>query len=318
LQRFILGAIGLLMAGGAMPVSQAKDARDVSRDAASPCNRECLNGFVDKYLSALIAHDPAKLPLAKDVKFTENGQVLEIGDGLWRTASSIGTYKLYVADPEAGQVALIGTLDENGTFDVLAVRLKVVSGAVSEIETIVSRKDGDSPTRPDAFTEPKPVFLETLAPSERVSRKAMVAIANSYFEGLEKATGKFVPFDPECNRRENGTQTTNNPAMGPWMAKLGCAEQFNTGFSKFVTRIPGRRYPVVDEERGLVLSFVAFEHAGHIKNVTLTDGANLVVPPPFTHPFQFQIAELFKIKSGKIRQIEAVLLTVPYGMKSGW
>jgi hypothetical protein len=32
----------------------------------------------------------------------------------------------------------------------------------------------------------------------------------------------------------------------------------------------------------------------------------------------FIIAEVFKIKDGKIRQIEAVLMAVPYGMESGW
>jgi hypothetical protein len=75
---------------------------------------------------------------------------------------------------------------------------------------------------------------------------------------------------------------------------------------------------VVDEERGLVYALISFQYAGYIKNVRLTDGTNLVVPPLFTHPFQFQIGELFKIENGKIRQIQAVLLTVPYGMKSGW
>ena len=30
------------------------------------------------------------------------------------------------------------------------------------------------------------------------------------------------------------------------------------------------------------------------------------------------IAEVFKVKNGKLTQIEAVLTTVPYGMPSGW
>ena len=35
-------------------------------------------------------------------------------------------------------------------------------------------------------------------------------------------------------------------------------------------------------------------------------------------PFSFYIAEVFKVVDGKIRQIEAVLTTVPYQMESGW
>src|SRR5580658_3765571 len=46
------------------------------------CDRECLNGFVDQYLDALVKHDPKLVPLTKNVKFTENGQRLDPGDGL--------------------------------------------------------------------------------------------------------------------------------------------------------------------------------------------------------------------------------------------
>ena len=48
----------------------------------SSCNRECLNGFVDQYLDALVKHDPKLVPLTKNVKFTENGQRLAPGAGL--------------------------------------------------------------------------------------------------------------------------------------------------------------------------------------------------------------------------------------------
>jgi hypothetical protein len=40
------------------------------------CNRACLEGVIDQYLKALVAHDPKMLPLSADVKFTENGQPL--------------------------------------------------------------------------------------------------------------------------------------------------------------------------------------------------------------------------------------------------
>ncbi|MQA87678.1 MAG: hypothetical protein GEV03_24405, partial [Streptosporangiales bacterium] len=56
------------------------------------CDRVCLNGFVDRYLDALATHDPGRLPVTRDVRFTENGQRLELGDGLWNTMAGEGGY----------------------------------------------------------------------------------------------------------------------------------------------------------------------------------------------------------------------------------
>ena len=80
--------------------------------AAGACDRACLENFVDRYLDALIAHDPKMLPLARGVKFTENGVRLDIGDAQWKTVIGKGRYRLFVTDPEAGQVAFIGTVRE--------------------------------------------------------------------------------------------------------------------------------------------------------------------------------------------------------------
>src|SRR5438477_5871506 len=63
------------------------------------CDRACLEGFVDKYLDAIIAHDPKLLPLARNVKFTENGVRLEIPDAHWKTVTGKGKYRLFVTDP---------------------------------------------------------------------------------------------------------------------------------------------------------------------------------------------------------------------------
>ena len=50
------------------------------------CSRENLKGLVDKYFAALEAHDPSGLPLAPDVRYTENGVELSVGKGFWQTA----------------------------------------------------------------------------------------------------------------------------------------------------------------------------------------------------------------------------------------
>ncbi len=61
-----------------------------------------------------------------------------------------------------------------------------------------------------------------------------------------------------------------------------------------------------------------FDHNGTIKDVKMTDGTNLHVPPPFDAPYAFEIFELFKIEKGRIVGVEAILNTVPYGMSAGW
>jgi hypothetical protein len=85
-----------------------------TRESAGACDRACLEGFVDRYLDAAIAHDPSKLPLSKDVRFTENGQRLQLPDAHWKTMTGKGKYKLFVTDPEAGEVAFLGTIVEEG------------------------------------------------------------------------------------------------------------------------------------------------------------------------------------------------------------
>src|SRR6476619_6265197 len=76
------------------------------------CDRACLENFVDQYMDALIAHDVKKLPMTARVKNTEDGVRLDPGDGFWRTALAKGSYRLFVSEPEAGQVAFIGTMRE--------------------------------------------------------------------------------------------------------------------------------------------------------------------------------------------------------------
>lgn len=319
-----LAAVGMFVAALAITgifAGAAPSARRVDT-AAGACDRACLDGFVDQYLAALIAHDPSRAPLAKDVKFTENGQILKVGDALWGTISGFGKYKFYFEDPQDGQVGFFGTIRENDVPAILAVRLKVQDQKITEIETIVPRFDNtddkDGPEELDTMGKPNPVYAETVTEAERIPRQKMIAIVNSYFDGLEKATGKDIPFDPQCDRLNNGELTTNNHAANSPILAMGCAEQFNSGFSKFMTRIRDRRFMLFDEERGLIFGVVFFDHAGRLKTVTLTKGATFQVPPVYRKPTTLMVAELFKIKAGKILRIDAVEGWVTYGVKPGW
>jgi len=75
---------------------------------ANDCDRVCLNGFVDQYMAAVVAHDPSKLPHSANARYTENNVEMKLGEGLWQTSDGWGSYKVYVDDPQTGQVGFLG------------------------------------------------------------------------------------------------------------------------------------------------------------------------------------------------------------------
>lgn len=341
-------AFGILMAGailGRPNMLQAFPGVPQSSSDSSACDRTCLNNFVDQYLDAVVAHDPSRLPVAKLVKFTENGQKLELGDGFWRTATGKGTYKFYVDDPQAGQVGFEGTMQEAGQPVIVAVRLKIENQKISEIETIVSRGQfaQGGAANLEKLGSPRAAFLEEIPAGERATRLELIKTANKYFSGMQQDDGKhdYSFFADDCNRLENGMQTTNNlnpmpgltasgaprpapsakydPAQKPTMYSAGwsCRDQFQSGLLHFVSLIRDRRYPVVDQERGIVFSFVFFDHqAGNTRNFETPDGRAVTAGP--TTPFTWEIAEIFKVRKNQLHEIEAVLTQGTYGQGSGW
>jgi hypothetical protein len=288
---------------------------------AASCDRACLEGFVDRYLNAMVARNPYGLPLAPKVKFTENEQAIPLGEGIWGTASGLGTYKLYVADPRAGQVGFLGTLRENDTPVAIAIRLKIDHRLIREVETIVVRDPGAAKAV-EALGAPDPLFLTALSASERRSRDEMIAIANKYSEGIERSNGDLVPFDPDCDRIQNGTQTTNNSNLklntnDTWTPmSLGCKDQLDTKFFSFVHKIYPRRFMVIDEERGVVFGLFLFHIPGTVTSVDIPGHGAVPIPLPYQAPTTLDIAELYKIKNGKIRKVEALQTNVPYGTPS--
>ena len=180
------------------------------------CDRECLADFMDTYLRALVAHDSSQLPVTKNVKYTENGVRLNLSDGLWHTASAMPTYRVHVIDEKNGQVGLLGRIDENGNNNWFAARLKVEKGEqVSEIETLITRTISIAPPPeggPKAPEDPHPLMMQVIPEDKRMPPCRLIRIGDSYFTGLDTDNdGANVPFDPECQRRENGTTTANNP-----------------------------------------------------------------------------------------------------------
>ena len=322
-------AAAIVVAGGLIGFANCAPAaaRQVAGAAeAKNCDRACLDGFVNQYLDALVAHDPSRLPVTKYVKYTENGQHLELGDGFWRTATARGPYKLYIEDTQAGEVGFFGTMEEAGQPVILALRLRIYEHKISEIESIVARGSMavNGAKNLNKLGKPDPIYMEDTPKSERVSRLDLINTANKYFSGMQKDNGKgdYSFFADDCNRLENGMQTTNAPNARParpgsYSAAWGCKKQFASGLLHFVSRIRDRRYLVVDTERGDVLAFGFFDHeAGNTRTFQTPDGKTVTAGP--VTPWTWEIAELFKVQGGQIHRIQAVLTQAPYGMGSGW
>ena len=95
----------LLLATCAAPVLAQAPARPEA------CNAACLRGFIDRYHEAMLAHKVSDDLFAREVKFTENGERLPLGnEGLWFRISGRGSYRFYVPDVETQQVAYFGTV----------------------------------------------------------------------------------------------------------------------------------------------------------------------------------------------------------------
>jgi hypothetical protein len=237
------------------------------------CDRACLEGLIDQYLAAVVAHDPSKLPLSKDVKYSENYQALEVGDGFWKTASGVGNYKHVFADPEAGQVAMMGTMREANTTLLMSVRLRIELGRITEIESVYFKPGGGGPNNiegMDKSGKPEDIWFRSIPPAQRLSRQQMIAIADGYFTGLQKNDGKGI----------------------------------------------GRRYPLVDLERGVVWAHCVFDQ-GTVNQGVLSDGTRHSYPG-FNRPSSILVTEAFLIEDGKIRRVEMIGPSATYHMNSPW
>lgn len=263
----VCSAIGLL--GFAETTAMAQD-----------CGRADLAGAVDLYFDALLAHDPVRLPLGENLKFTENGQVVDVTDGFWQTAGRT-TFRRSLLDTATCGTMTQAVVEENGQVGpvIYGVRLKLDAGQLSEIETYVARAT-EFAQNPAGVPEADGDTWETiLPPGERSSRADIIAAANAYFDMFFDPPNTDVPFATPCNRWENGTRTTQGDCGNLGPAGAGGM------------RMTHRRFPLVDEETGTTAGFVLF-------NDGLLD------------------VHMFRVRGGEITQIQAIV--GPGSETTGW
>ena len=287
-------------------------------NAGGGCDRACLEGLTNKYLEALVAHDAKRAPVAANVRFTENTNELKLGDGLWQTAGALGADKMYISDPKTGQIAFYGTIKENGTTALLALRLKAQGGKLTEVEQMVIRKTSGSFGDFDKMHAITPAWSQAVPAKNRSTRAQLIHAANSYFEGIEQGNGKIVPFDDNGTRIENGVLTAPSKATADRPA-MTVREQFDSKIFNYITQIKHRRFLVVDEERGIAFAIVMFKHPGNVLEVNSPRFGKVKVASGLAlYPNSTEIIEAFKVDGGHIREIYAYVSVMPYEQKPGW
>jgi hypothetical protein len=227
-------------------------------DRSHGCDRACLKSILDQYLAAVTQHDPAAAPLAAGYRHTENAINIPLGKGVWQSVTALGKVQRRYIDPQSSQAAYYGIAAENGKLAVVTARLRVENRSIIEAEWYIAR-DGDpglpqskpaNAWSPDGLTETPPPE-RTLPALMRLPRETMLAIVDSYFDGITSHDGSVVLAHPGCNRYENGTRVTGR--------RGGVNDDCVSGFANFnLANVAARRVAFVDEEAGVVLGMAVF------------------------------------------------------------
>ena len=264
--------------------------------AAQDCRRSCMTGVIDTYLAAMLAHDPAQLPLAPGARFTEDSKVTELGKGLWATVSGKGSFRQDYLDTARHVAAAHVALREGDKQVLYSVVLHLNGARISGIETLVQRMGADSRFKPTELGAPVRGFDAVVPAGERMSRARLIATALRYAEGLRRGdfTDAATPFAPDAYRVENGVIT----------AGKGCAFGPDCGlYSQRIMVHPSllKSVAAVDEAKGVVLLWMNFGYTD-----SYGPGKALVT------------YEAFKIRGGQIRSINAFFATLPVSTPRTW
>ena len=288
IKRTLAVVAALLLLGGSGAQAASKRAT---------CDRACLAGAMTAYLNALAKHDPSRAPLSKAVRFTENTMDLMPGEGLWTTITGLGTFREDFLDVRAGIAGSHVVVQDAGRPALLAVRLKVVRGMITEIETQVTNSPPTGQRfEVDTLKTPNPEVMRILKPSERMSRAELVRISDFYPAGLKAGSFATVdaPMAPDATRNENGGW-----AAGPFCTSRPTCKDMKTqplgaGRTHFQDRVL-----LVDEQTGVVWRRMSWL-------------------PPGGKDERLVAFEIFKIYGGQMHVVEAFLRTEPLSSVSGW
>jgi hypothetical protein len=349
--RFVVGlsAIGLLALGAC-----GKPATTTTAAATKSCDRQCLINATDAYIAALVAHDPARAPLAEQIAFVENVHKMQPGEGLWRTiVKGPDAFAIHVPDEVNQTAGFIGMVTDmlpppvpQGASPearaeaakqppleqpaMIAIRLKFdANGKIVEAEHLVT---GVREGQMAQLQTPRPGIFTEIPVADRKPHDELIRIGATYYDALDDNNGDLSPFAPDCERHENGMITASGaPSTAPAIPGTAatpkvardCKGQMSSNSFQYIARIENRRVFAADPVTGLVMGLSHFRHPMDnlpymVKN---TDGStternskNMAFAP-----FDLPAAHIFKIGAdGMMHEIEAMGFTAPYNSPTGW
>lgn len=291
-------------------------AHNQAQAQAPDCDAACLVGIAQQYMQDVVTKDFSKLPWGDAVRFTENNVGMMIGEGFWGAGPSVVNDGIYVPDPQTGNVVWWGITGEHGQAAYQGLRLKIENRAITEVESYLGREGTPDLFAPVADYKVSAAFTASVDADARTPRDRMIALVDGWFNSVQLNDGEiFTSIAADCTRTINGLNITNGDY---WAAKQveGCKQQLEQGLFKPADRIRARRYPVVNEETGVVVALSLEDHAVRYVDYKSKSGADLKVEVEY--PNTHGRLELFKIVNGEITEVDGVSVFLPYYIHSLW
>ena len=286
MRQVVLAALGVSLAVG--PPAAAKD-----------CDRACTLQVAEAVLAALQSGQPGKR-LPRGLRLTENGRDIRPPDSQLAAFRTV-TWLHAFAGPSGGMAGFNGAAEAYGGPAVFSVRIKLKGEQVTEVETLVVRRT-EAPVFAPQSMAGTPAWDQVIPPERRRSRADLIATADAWLSRLTPTDDPGEASAPPCDLTENGARSTPVP-MCRNVAGLGGA-----------TVVRDRRWPLVDETRGLVWGLAVAD---------LPNGTAPIAGKPLAQskkgvPHSALTAALFRIDAGGILAVELVVRDLPLGATTGW
>lgn len=275
-----------------------------SARSSSEVARLGLIDMANIYQTAMVAHDPKGAPLAVGFRSTENAVAGTPGEGFWRTVDEFAS-SLSLADTVSSQVVTVGAARFQGALHPYALRLKVVDRQITEAEFMRASSTQGHFAAVEELLKPD-VIYDAPVPPERGcgSREKLREVADSYWTALNESDGSLAKFSVRCDRYSNGKKITNSLAL-----LLSPDAAVHTPASLITATRPARptvlerRFPVLDVERGVAVSFTLVQFNPNGDRQDFGD---------------FYICGVVKIVDNQFRNVDHLHEILPRGMPSGW